>query len=120
MTGIDNLLALFGSAQFLMNCLATYAVIHVARANASVLPPESRRWVKLGIDVANLAVGVLVSLSLDYSSSLATNVVVGLISSLFSAQVYQVVKRYLPEKLGGELDDVYYQERRKPKTPPKE
>lgn len=120
MRGIDGLLTLFGSEQFLMNCLATYAVVHVARANAAVVSVENRRWAKLVIDVVNLVVGVSVSLMVKYSDSTATNVVVGLIAALFSAQVYNTVKRYLPEKLGGENDAIIVQreERRKAQNPP--
>jgi len=118
MSGIDGLLTLFGSEAFLMNCLATYAVVHVARANTSVISVENRRWAKLAIDVANLVVGVSVSLMVKYSDSPATNVVVGLIAALFSAQVYNTVKRYLPEKLGGENDAIIVEreERRRRKT----
>jgi ABC-type Co2+ transport system permease subunit len=120
MGGIDGLLSLLGSEQFLMNCLATYAVVHVARANTSVFSVENRRWAKLSIDILNLIVGIVVSLLVKYSDSMATNIVVGLIASLFSAQVYNTVKRYLPEKLGGENDEIIIQreERRKAKNSP--
>jgi hypothetical protein len=120
MHGIDGLLTLFGSEQFLMNCLATYAVVHVARANVSVISVENRRWAKLTIDVLNLIVGITVSLLVKYSDSTATNVVVGLIAALFSAQVYNTVKRYLPEKLGGENDAIIVEreERRRRKIDP--
>lgn len=118
MQGIDGLLTLFSSEQFLMNCLATYAVVHVARANTSVVSVENRRWAKLVIDIVNLLVGVSVSLMVKYSDSTSTNVVVGIIAALFSAQVYNTVKRYLPEELGGENDAIIVQreERRKTKT----
>ena len=118
MGGIDGLLSLFGSEQFLMNCLATYAVVHVARANVSVISVENRRWAKLFIDILNLIIGITVSLLVRYSDSMSTNVVVGLIAALFSAQVYNTVKRYLPEKLGGENDAIIVQreERRKAKN----
>lgn len=106
MHGIDGLLNLFSSEQFLLNSLATYAVVHVARANTAVISVENRRWAKLAIDVANLIVGVSVSLMVKYSDSFTTNVVVGLIAALFSAQVYNTIKRYLPEKLGGENDAI--------------
>jgi len=120
MGGIDGLLSLLGSEQFLMNCLATYAVVHVARANTSVFSVENRRWAKLSIDILNLIVGIVVSLLVKYSDSVATNIVVGLIASLFSAQVYNTVKRYRPEKLGGENDAIIIQreERRKAKNSP--
>ena len=120
MHGIDGLLTLFGSEQFLMNCLATYAVVHVARANTSVFSVENRRWAKLFIDILNLIIGITVSLLVRYSDSMSTNVVVGLIAALFSAQVYNTVKRYLPEKLGGENDAIIVQreERRKAKNSP--
>jgi hypothetical protein len=120
MNGIDGLLSLLSSEQFLMNCLATYAVIHVARANVSVISVENRRWAKLSIDVLNLIVGITVSLLVKYSDSAATNVVVGLIAALFSAQVYNTVKRYLPEKLGGENDAIIVEreERRRRKIDP--
>lgn len=118
MQGIDGLLTLFSSEQFLMNCLATYAVVHVARANTSVVSVENRRWAKLVIDIVNLLVGMSVSLMVKYSDSTSTNVVVGIIAALFSAQVYNTVKRYLPEELGGENDAIIVQreERRKTKT----
>ena len=120
MHGIDGLLTLFGSEAFLMNCLATYAVVHVARANVSVVSVENRRWAKLSIDILNLIIGITVSLLVKYSDSTATNVVVGLIAALFSAQVYNTVKRYLPEKLGGENDAIIVEreERRRRKTDP--
>ena len=120
MNGIDGLLSLLSSEQFLMNCLATYAVVHVARANTSVVSVENRRWAKLSIDVLNLIVGITVSLLVKYSDSAATNVVVGLIAALFSAQVYNTVKRYLPEKLGGENDAIIVEreERRRRKIDP--
>ncbi len=120
MNGIDGLLSLLSSEQFLMNCLATYAVIHVARANVSVISVENRRWAKLSIDVLNLIVGITVSLLVKYSDSAATNVVVGLIAALFSAQVYNTVKRYLPERLGGENDAIIVEreERRRRKIDP--
>jgi ABC-type Co2+ transport system permease subunit len=120
MNGIDGLLSLFSSEQFLMNCLATYAVVHVARANTSVVSVENRRWAKLSIDVLNLIVGITVSLLVKYSDSAATNVVVGLIAALFSAQVYNTVKRYLPERLGGENDAIIVEreERRRRKIDP--
>ena len=121
MHGIDGLWTLFGSEEFLMNCLATYAVVHVARANVSVVSVENRRWAKLSIDILNLIVGITVSLLVKYSDSTATNVVVGLIAALFSAQVYNTVKRYLPEKLGGENDAIIVEReerrRRKIDTP---
>lgn len=115
MDGIDGLLSLFGSEKFLLNCLATYAVVHVARANVAVISVENRRWAKLGIDAANLVIGASISLLIEYSDSAATNIVVGLICALFSAQVYNTVKRYLPEKLGGENDAIIVEreERRK-------
>lgn len=120
MHGIDGLWTLFGSEAFLMNCLATYAVVHVARANVSVVSVENRRWAKLSIDILNLIVGITVSLLVKYSDSTATNVVVGLIAALFSAQVYNTVKRYLPEKLGGENDAIIVEreERRRRKIDP--
>ena len=121
MGGIDGLLSLFGSEQFLMSCLATYAVVHVARANTALIPVEKRRWAKLFIDVVNLLVGVGIALMVGYSDHTPTNIVIGLISTLFSAQVYNTVKRYLPEKLGGENDEIIVRrEERRKHTPPPE
>jgi hypothetical protein len=120
MSGLDAILTLLLSQQFLLNCLATYAVIHVARTNIpGLVTLENRKWAKLGIDLLNLAVGMCTGIAIGYDAHVKVNIVIGLVASLFAYQVYNVVKRLLPERLGGESDDIIVrkEERRKRQQP---
>ena len=107
MSGLDAIFTLLLSQQFLLNCLATYAVIHVARTNIpGLVSLENRKWAKLGIDLLNLVVGMCAGLAIAYDEHAKVNAVIGLVASLFSYQVYNMVKRHLPEKLGGENEEI--------------
>ena len=107
MSGLDAIFTLLLSQQFLLNCLATYAVIHVARTNIpGLVALENRKWAKLGIDLLNLVVGMCAGLAIAYDEHAKVNAVIGLVASLFSYQVYNMVKRHLPEKLGGENEEI--------------
>lgn len=107
MSGLDAIFSLLLSQQFLLNCLATYAVIHVARTNIpGLVALENRKWAKLGIDLLNLVVGMCAGLAIAYDEHAKVNAVIGLVASLFSYQVYNMVKRHLPEKLGGENEEI--------------
>lgn len=107
MSGLDAIFTLLLSQEFLLNCLATYAVIHVARTNIpGLVSLENRKWAKLGIDLLNLIVGMCAGLAIAYAEHAKVNAVIGLVASLFSYQVYNMVKRHLPEKLGGENEEI--------------
>jgi len=107
MSGLDAIFTLLLSQEFLLNCLATYAVIHVARTNIpGLVSLENRKWAKLGIDLLNLIVGMCAGLAIAYDEHAKVNAVIGLVASLFSYQVYNMVKRHLPEKLGGENEEI--------------
>jgi len=123
MSGLDAIFTLLLSQQFLLNCLATYAVIHVARTNIpGLVALENRKWAKLGIDLLNLVVGMCAGLAIAYDEHAKVNAVIGLVASLFSYQVYNMVKRHLPEKLGGENEEIIVrkEERRKRQIPAEE
>ena len=120
MSGLDAIFTLMLSEQFLLNCLATYAVIHVARTNIpGLVSLENRKWAKLGIDVLNLVVGMVAGIVIGYDEHAKVNAVIGLVASLFAYQVYNVVKRHLPEKLGGENEEIIVrkEERRRQQQP---
>lgn len=105
MGSFDTLFALFLSTEFGVNCLATYALVHVARARVVPMLPQSRRkWAKLGIDFLNLAVGAGFGVLMGYDPHTSTNATIGVVASLFSHQVYGMMKRHLPERFGGESE----------------
>lgn len=101
----DSLLPLFMSVDFGLNCLGTYALVHTARANLlPFFPGRARKWAKLGIDILNLCVGALLGVLLGYDPRTVTNILIGVVASLFSHQMYGIFKRHLPGRFGGEKE----------------